>query len=41
VATVTMFIVDAKRGKPHKEHAWHLAPVAGKNGGGLAIGGSF
>jgi hypothetical protein len=41
VATVTMFIVDAKRGKPHKEHAWHVAPVAGKNGAGFALGGSF
>ena len=41
VATVTMFIVDAKRAKPAKEHAWHVAPVAGKNVGGFAIGGSF
>jgi hypothetical protein len=41
VATVTMFVVDAKRGKPHKERAWHVAPVAGKNVGGFAIGGSF
>ena len=41
VATVTMFVVDAKRGKPAKERAWHLAPVAGKNAGGLALGGTF
>ena len=41
IATVTMFVVDAKRGKPAKEHAWHIAPVAGKNAGGFALGGSF
>jgi hypothetical protein len=41
IATVTMFIVDAKRGKPAREHAWHVAPVAGKNVGGFALGGSF
>ncbi|MGZ3441933.1 MAG: hypothetical protein ACXVDD_20575 [Polyangia bacterium] len=41
VATVTMFIVDAKRGKPEKKQAWHLAPVVGKNAGGFALGGSF
>jgi hypothetical protein len=41
VATVTMFIVDAKRGKPEKRHAWHVAPVVGKNAGGFALGGSF
>ncbi|HEY1586782.1 MAG TPA: hypothetical protein VGH63_13900 [Polyangia bacterium] len=42
VATVTMFVVDAKRGsKPEKKQAWHLAPVAGKNAGGLAVGGTF
>jgi hypothetical protein len=41
VATVTMFVVDAKRGKPAKQHAWQVAPVAGKDGGGLAVGGSF
>jgi hypothetical protein len=41
VATVTMFIVDAKRGKPEKKHAWHVAPVVGKNAGGFALGGSF
>ncbi|HEX8952746.1 MAG TPA: hypothetical protein VF945_12910, partial [Polyangia bacterium] len=41
VATVTMFVVDAKRGKPAKERAWHLAPVAGKNVGGFALGGTF
>jgi hypothetical protein len=41
VVTTTLFIVDAKRGKPHKQQAWHVAPVAGKNAGGFAIGGSF
>jgi hypothetical protein len=41
VATVTMFIVDAKRAKPEKKQAWHLAPVVGKNAGGFALGGSF
>ncbi|MCA1663357.1 MAG: hypothetical protein LC659_03655, partial [Myxococcales bacterium] len=41
LTTVTMFIVDAKRGKPQKERAWHIAPVAGKNAGGFALGGSF
>ena len=41
VATVTLFIVDAKRGKPEKKQAWHLAPVAGKDAGGLVLGGSF
>ena len=25
----------------HKEHAWHVAPVVGKNAGGFALGGSF
>ncbi len=40
VATVTMFVVDAKRGKPAK-HAWRVAPVVGKNVGGFALGGSF
>jgi hypothetical protein len=42
VVTVTLFIVDAKRGKPEKKQAkWHLAPVVGKNAGGFALGGSF
>lgn len=40
VTTVTLFVVDAKRGKPEK-HAWQLAPVAGKNVGGLVLGGTF
>jgi hypothetical protein len=41
VATVTMFVVDAKRGKPAKQQAWHIAPVVGKSAGGFALGGSF
>ncbi|HEY2748027.1 MAG TPA: hypothetical protein VGL86_25565 [Polyangia bacterium] len=41
VATVTMFVVDAKHAKPEKKQAWHLAPVAGKSTGGLAVGGTF
>jgi hypothetical protein len=40
VATVTMFIVDAKR-KPEKQQSMHFAPVVGKNVGGFALGGSF
>ena len=41
VVTVTLFVVDAKRGKAEKKHAWHVAPVVGKNAGGFALGGSF
>jgi hypothetical protein len=42
VVTVTLFVVDAKRGKAEKKQAaWHLAPVVGKNAGGFALGGSF
>ncbi len=40
VATVTMFVVDAKRPKP-TTHAWRLAPVVGPNAAGLSLGGSF
>jgi len=40
VVTVTLFIVDAKRGK-EKKQAMHFAPVVGKNAGGFALGGSF
>jgi hypothetical protein len=41
IVTVTMFIVDAKRGKPERPRAWHVTPVVGKDAAGFALGGSF
>jgi hypothetical protein len=40
IVTVTLFVVDAKRPHPAK-HAWRIAPVVGKNVGGLVLGGTF
>lgn len=40
VATVVLFVVDAKRPRP-TQHAWRVAPVVGKNAAGFALGGSF
>lgn len=40
IATVALFVVDAKRPHPAK-HAWRIAPVVGKGAGGLVMGGSF
>jgi tetratricopeptide (TPR) repeat protein len=44
VATVVMFVVDAKRPKakaPESSHALRFAPVAGRNAAGLSLQGSF
>jgi hypothetical protein len=41
VTTVVLFVVDAKRPKKPVNHAWRLAPYAGRDQAGLAAGGSF
>jgi tetratricopeptide (TPR) repeat protein len=44
VATVVLFVVDAKRPKPAKDaasHALRFTPVAGRNAAGLSLQGSF
>jgi hypothetical protein len=40
VATVVLFVVDAKRPKPPK-HALGLQPLVGRNAAGLGLGGRF
>jgi hypothetical protein len=41
IATVVLFVVDAKRPKPAKSHALRFAPTVSAHTAGLAVGGQF